>query len=84
MMKTPVRLEELKEDVGAMTRRGAVRRRGRKKPPVGSGKRFTALRRALAAKGARNPGALAAWIGRKKFGATRFARLSAAGRRRAS
>jgi len=53
-----------------------------KKPPLGSGTRFRALKKALRRKGARSPGALAAWIGRRKYGRKRFAQLSAAGRRR--
>ncbi|KKL51092.1 hypothetical protein LCGC14_2298950 [marine sediment metagenome] len=58
--------------------------RGRKahKPKLGTGKRFAALKKNLAKKGARNPGGLAAFIGRKKFGKKRFAALGAAGRRR--
>lgn len=51
---------------------------------LGSGERFAALSKALAAKGASNPDALAAWIGRKKFGKKKFQKLAAAGRRRAS
>jgi len=47
-----------------------------------AGKRFTKLARSLARKGARNPDALAAWIGRKKYGAARFAKLARRGRRR--
>ena len=35
-------------------------------PTLGSGGRFKALKGKLAAKGATNPGALAAYIGRKK------------------
>ena len=46
------------------------------KPPLGSGKRFSQLTEALAAKGAHDPRALAAYIGRKKYGKKRFARLS--------
>lgn len=53
-----------------------------RKPKLGSGKRFANLKRKLAAKGVTNPGALAASIGRKKFGAKRFAKLSAKGRRK--
>lgn len=53
-----------------------------RKPRLGSGARFKALKSKLAARGARNPGALAAYIGRQKYGATRFAKLSARGRRR--
>jgi hypothetical protein len=44
--------------------------------------RFNRLKRKLTAKGARNPAALAAHIGRKKYGAKRFAAMSAAGRRK--
>lgn len=43
---------------------------------------FKALRRKLKRRGARTPGALAAWIGRKKYGKKRFAKMSAAGRRK--
>lgn len=52
------------------------------KPKLGSGKRFDNLQRTLASKGARNPGALAASIGRKKYGKKRFSRLSAKGRKK--
>lgn len=52
-----------------------------KKPPLGSGERFKRLEDELAAKGAKSPAALAAWIGRKKYGSTRFAKLSAQGRK---
>jgi len=38
----------------------------------------------LSARGAKNPAALAAYIGRKKYGSERFARLSVAGRKRRS
>lgn len=48
----------------------------------GSGKNFKSLSRSLAKKGAKNPGALAAWIGRRKYGNKGYAKLSSAGRRR--
>ncbi len=48
---------------------------------LGSGARFKSLTKKLAKKGASNPKALAAWIGRRKYGARRFAKLSARGRR---
>lgn len=54
------------------------------KAKLGSGKRFASLKAKLSGKGIRNPGALAASIGRKKFGTKRFAKLSAAGRKRAA
>jgi len=44
--------------------------------PPGSGKNFAALKSSLASRGARNPGALAAYIGRKKYGRKGFAKLS--------
>lgn len=49
---------------------------------LGTGQRFAALSKQLEAKGARTPGALAAWIGRKKYGSKRYAQLSAQGRKR--
>jgi hypothetical protein len=47
-----------------------------KKPKLGSGKRFKALAKKVKSK------KLAAWIGRKKYGKKRFAKLSAKGRKR--
>lgn len=53
-----------------------------KKPKLGTGARFKALTKKLGSKkGVTNPGALAAYIGRKKFGKKKFAKLGAAGRR---
>lgn len=51
------------------------------KPPLGSGERFSQLKSKLASKGARNPGALAAFIGRKKYGAKKFNSLAQKGKR---
>ena len=51
------------------------------KPPLGSGARFSALTQQLAAKGARDPKALAAYIGRKKYGKKRFGQLGAKGKK---
>jgi hypothetical protein len=53
-----------------------------KKPRLGAGGRFKALETGLAKKGARKPGALAAWIGRKKYGKKKFTQLGVAGRKR--
>lgn len=47
-----------------------------RKPKLGTGARFKRLKSSLSHKGATNPGALAAYIGRKKFGVKRFAKLS--------
>lgn len=43
--------------------------------PPGSGANFKALEGTLAARGAHNPGALAAWIGRRKYGKKGMAAL---------
>jgi hypothetical protein len=45
-------------------------------PKLGTGTRFKKLESSLKKKGAKNPGALAAWIGRKKFGKKKFAQLA--------
>ena len=47
---------------------------------LGSGGRFKALSSKLKAKGVKDPDALAASIGRKKYGARKMAAMSAAGR----
>ena len=52
------------------------------KPKLGSGARFKVPKSKLAKKGATNPGALAAYIGRKKYGVKKFASLSAKGRKK--
>jgi len=51
------------------------------KAKLGSGARFKALESKLAKGGASDPGALAASIGRKKYGKKKFAALSAKGRK---
>lgn len=47
---------------------------------VGSGERFKQLSSSLAAKGAENPDALAAYIGRKKYGKEEYQALAQAGK----
>lgn len=51
-------------------------------PRLGSGGRFKALSKKLKARGATNPGALAAWIGRRKYGAKKMATWAKAGRKK--
>jgi len=53
-----------------------------KKPKLGSGKRFKALESGLKKKGASNPSALAAFIGRKKLGKKKFQALAAKGKKK--
>ena len=55
------------------------------KAKLGTGARFKALKKKLGRrKGIKNPGALAASIGRKKYGKKRMSKMSAAGRKRRS
>ena len=65
-----------------MARRTSRRRTSRK---LGTGSRFSALVRKLSARGdIADPRALAAAIGRRKYGSRRFQQLAASGRRRSS
>ena len=54
------------------------------KPKLGSGKRFKSLTKKLKKKGAKNPKALAAYIGQKKYGKKNFQELASKGKRRKS
>jgi hypothetical protein len=50
------------------------------KAPLGSGERFAALKSELSGRpGVTNPGGLAAYIGRKKYGKARFQGLAKGG-----
>ena len=51
------------------------------KAPLGQGGRFAALKGKLAKQGASDPGALAAYIGRKKYGASKMSSMAAKGRK---
>ena len=48
---------------------------------LGTGGRFAALKARLAKKGAKDPAALAAVIGRKKYGTKKMSQLSTKGRK---
>jgi hypothetical protein len=52
-----------------------------KKPPLGSGARFKAVEASARKSGASDPAAVAAAVGRKKWGAKKMGQLSAKGRR---
>lgn len=56
----------------------------RRKAKLGSGKRFKAVARSARKSGARNPNAVAAAVGRKKYGKKRFQAMAARGKRRAA
>lgn len=74
--------------MGRMTRkRGASgRKSGGKKslPKLGTGKRFAAVEASAAKGGARNPAAVAATAGRRKYGKAAFQAMAVGGRRRAA
>lgn len=52
-----------------------------KLPKLGSGKRFTNLTKSLSKQGVKNPEALAASIGRKKYGTVRMNKFAQKGRK---
>lgn len=64
-----------------MADNGVRRVAASKAAKLGSGQRFAVLKNKLSnKKGVTNPNALAAAIGRKKFGAKKFAKLGAKGK----
>mgnify|MGYP006908402223 FL=1 len=54
----------------------------KKKPKLGSGKRFKQLSAKLKKQGVKDPKALAAHIGRKKYGKKKFQQLAAKGKKK--
>ena len=52
----------------------------KKKPKLGTGERFEKLKKKLATQGVDDPAALAASIGRKKFGKKKYQKLAAKGK----
>lgn len=52
------------------------------KAKLGSGARFKAVEKAAAKSGAANPAAVAAMVGRKKYGAKKMAQMAASGRKK--
>ena len=72
-----------------MTNRSSVRKQimkspKKRKPKLGSGARFKALTTQLKKRGAKNPKALAAFIGRKKYGSKKMTAMAKKGRKRKS
>ena len=55
----------------------------KRKPKLGSGARFKALTTQLKKRGAKNPKALAAFIGRKKYGPKKMTEMAQKGKRKA-
>jgi len=68
--------------ISVATAAAEAHRRVMKRTKPGTGARFKSLVKQLKRKGVRNPKALAAWIGRRKYGKARFQRMAVAGRRR--
>jgi len=66
----------------AIRRARASYKAAKKKYKPGEGGRFKAMKKLAAAGGARDPGAIAAAIGRRKYGKKRFQQMAAAGRKR--
>ncbi len=60
----------------------ALKQAKRGEAPLGTGQRFAQLENTLSGKGIKSPGALAAYIGRKKYGKTRFQNMAKAGRKK--
>ena len=63
-------------------RQQIMKSKKKRKPKLGSGARYKKLTKSLKKGGARNPKALAAWIGRKKYGKKKFQKLATKGKRR--
>lgn len=61
----------------------AKKKAAAKKPPLGSGERFKQLEKKLSSKkGVKDPAALAASIGRNKYGSAKMSKMASAGRKR--
>jgi len=56
----------------------------KKSMKLGGGGRFAKVKAAAAKSGMRDPAAVAAAVGRKKYGAKKMAKMAAAGRKRAA
>jgi hypothetical protein len=54
----------------------------KKSMKLGGGGRFAKVKASAAKSGARDPAAVAAAVGRKKYGAKKMAKMAAAGRKR--
>ena len=66
----------------AQRRQARKRYQQAKKQPLGSGARFAAVKESARAGGAKNPAAVAASVGIKKYGQKKMTRMAVAGRKR--
>lgn len=78
------KMGKTKKKKASLVGRRAARRAYQKvkKAPLASGARFAAVERSAAAGGAKTPGAVAAWIGRKKYGKAKFQAMAVKGRKK--
>jgi hypothetical protein len=78
-------LRRKKRDGGTISQATALKEEHEevmKKVPAGEGGRFQALKSELSRKkGVKTPGALAAWIGRRKYGKAGFQKMAAKGKK---
>lgn len=79
-------VKKLKKKVkSTLAERRAARENYKKvaaKSKPGEGSRFKAVEKSAKLGGAKNPGAVAAFIGRKKYGKKRFQQMAAAGKKK--
>jgi len=71
-----------KRDAGLRKRLRSNYKKVAKSKPAGEGSRFKALEKSIAAGNVKNAGAVAAAIGRKKYGKKKFQKMATAGRRK--
>lgn len=78
----PSKMKSMKPTNALAQARQAKKGMPKKQPKLGSGARFAALKAKLAKKGkVSNPGAVAAAIGRKKYGNAKMQSMAAKGRK---
>ncbi|HWO72745.1 MAG TPA: hypothetical protein VNN21_04235 [Dehalococcoidia bacterium] len=81
--RSQVAAERMKGARGKAMRSTKSKAKPNPKAPLGQGGRFAAVKAKAARAGARNPAAVAAAVGRKKYGAKKMAQLAAKGRKAA-
>ncbi|MBW2993932.1 hypothetical protein KY315_00755 [Candidatus Woesearchaeota archaeon] len=74
--------KETKSKAGKVSKLEQHYEQVKKTSKAGAGERFAAMKKVLAAKGAKSPGGLAAYIGRKKYGKKKMSQWSAQGRKK--
>lgn len=72
----------MKKSKSAVKKAASNYKKVAKESKPGTGKRFAALKKSIAASGAKDPGAVAAAIGRKKYGAKKMSSMAAKGRKK--